>query len=1105
MTSCLVIYQNESAVHMKLMQELCNHGYEVTELNWRKACLPQESNRFDLIIVEDAKHTPAGLKEYLYQALSNGKNVLMLGGVPFNNEYYMMENRFVSLSNLSDQLKDGGFSKRTLLDFSNPKILDSFVPDTNNPDSKEVELTASLSIAAHDLFPHCLHWSTDRFYINESFEAPVSFETGENVIGFFHCADAQTRIITIKLIQEDGFTYRACVTPEADFSFAMLDAHDFTCMNGKRGEIPPLVDFQKVKKIQFGHALSHAYSCAGEHNFYIADLCTGTIPFLKPSKITIDGLCPQYRFFPMRNMSASRVYENQAILSPAPIPKISDVYSFSPRAQGLGIDHNRRSRFIPLIETIGADGLQSGFLAYMILNRGTSPRPYALNGSALTVFTVNDESFYLDGGIDFVMQAADAMCAPVLLVEGGTDSFIYQEEQTEGTLGALCSVKSAAGLSGYEIHISAPGAEQIWPLTEAVCISEQNGFSYLRMALPFSPMEGSVSVALVKDGVTKDRIVHSVSVYHPKPAAERRFASLHPTDNEVIIDGKPVRFFGVNYMPSYDATLDDFYAFEHYVSSFSYDPDVIERDLLRIRAIGMNAVSVFYYFDPSVSSSNILHLISRCQAHGLYVNLSIRPHANPFDFSKEEVEAMIKTYHFDEIDTIVGYDIAWERYVGTYEPCYGNFNGRKSFDAAWRFFIQNRYGGAERAESLFGCALPRNESGEIIGLSDDQLRHDGEHTKMAAAYRCCIDMEVRRAHTAACNFIRSIDQNHLISARSGDASTIPLVDPGIYGYDYDAMASGVDTLSPESYALSDDINSLWQGVFTNTYARYAKNNTVIQWMEFGKSIWTGSNFNDNTVMRNRQASYYRAFFDMLLAGHTAGAFCWWWFGGYRQGENSDFGIIDPDGSDRPVTKVIREYANRFIHAPAMKAPEKYIKINRDLHADGLRSVYQSVQPALFDAIRKKEMIAFCDDSFGCTSADVPLTETGGMNASGCSPRYLDSFISSVQIKVNEQVFSVSNGGCVSIPKNTAFTVSLTMQNTTDALWLSEEGYGQVQLVSEDTSCAQVIPLFEEKRKNESAVFMMTYDESFEGTIHAALHANGRTAFGERFRCTIHRA
>ena len=86
MTSCLVIYQNETAVHAKLTQELRSRGYEVTELNWRTVCLPQIDDTADLIVVEDAKHCPAGLKEYLYKALSNGKNVLVLGGVPFHEE-----------------------------------------------------------------------------------------------------------------------------------------------------------------------------------------------------------------------------------------------------------------------------------------------------------------------------------------------------------------------------------------------------------------------------------------------------------------------------------------------------------------------------------------------------------------------------------------------------------------------------------------------------------------------------------------------------------------------------------------------------------------------------------------------------------------------------------------------------------------------------------------------------------------------------------------------------------------------------------------------------------------------------------------------------------
>ena len=41
---------------------------------------------------------------------------------------------------------------------------------------------------------------------------------------------------------------------------------------------------------------------------------------------------------------------------------------------------------------------------------------------------------------------------------------------------------------------------------------------------------------------------------------------------------------------------------------------------------------------------------------------------------------------------------------------------------------------------------------------------------------------------------------------------------------------------------------------------------------------------------------------------------WWWYpGGYRVNERSDFGIINPDGTDRPVTKVIREFGPKLKH------------------------------------------------------------------------------------------------------------------------------------------------------------------------------------------------
>ena len=55
---------------------------------------------------------------------------------------------------------------------------------------------------------------------------------------------------------------------------------------------------------------------------------------------------------------------------------------------------------------------------------------------------------------------------------------------------------------------------------------------------------------------------------------------------------------------------------------------------------------------------------------------------------------------------------------------------------------------------------------------------------------------------------------------------------------------------------------------------------------------------------------------MMIESGADGVFFWWYPGGFRLGENSDFGIINPDGTDRPVTKVIRTEGPRFLARPS---------------------------------------------------------------------------------------------------------------------------------------------------------------------------------------------
>ena len=1109
MAKCTLIRSLHDRYDSMIIAALEAKGYQVETVPFKNSAFAFQND--DPIIICQAQDCMAGTAGLAQDFLNRGGNLIILGGPAFMNEHYPQKD-LKTTAELADLFSKGRFAKKIRMDFSKTAEEYGFEPDTANPDSKKVEITATVTCTPDEQFGNALVWHTDNFYINEAFEAPVTFDEGENVLGFYTCADENTRVVTVKLVTNEGDVFKARVTPEKDYAFHMLSVRDFSYDGNRLATLswrhrPSPLDFSKVIKIQFGHALSHAYSFYGEHTFKIAQVCTGSIPFLNNNKVTLDGLCPKFKFFPVNNVSRVKVSDRQSILPPRQLPLYEGMFSHPPRQQGLGFDNQRRSRFIPLIETVGHDGLNSGFLAYLILNRSTRDfaatqrfgAPYLRNNSAIAGFTVNDPRFYKDDGADMVADTLTAMLRPVMLVEGGTDEFIYRDDATAGKLGALCHSRKNCDLSPYSVRLTAPGMDVTASLSDFITEKETDQADYLRFCVPFEATDGEVSVSLYENGVLIDKLAHKVSVDRLKPESERKFAAILKGQNEIGIDGKPVRFFGVNYMPTYDMANEDGMANEHYVSAFSYDPDVIDTDLQRCRNMGLNAVSLFVYFEPSLKSNNILHLIRRCEHYGLYVNLTLRPHANPFEFHHDEVKAMIEKWRLPQLDILVAYDIAWERYVGTYEPCYGNMKGRKSFNDDWRFFLLNRYGSYENAEKLLGYPLPRDEEGQVIGLPDNMLREDGPYNKLVAAYRTCIDHAVRRAHIAACDYIRSLDPNHIIGARSGDASTIPLVDPGIYGYDYNATSAAFDYCSPESYALSDDINSIRQGVFTAIYARYANPDNVVKWMEFGKSIWTGSNFTPNTKNKEFQAEYYRRFFDMLIAGHSTGMFCWWYFGGYRIGENSDFGIVDPDGGIRPVTRVISEYSPKFLNQPMQKTPDVVLSIDRDLHSDGLRSVYWSVEEELFQAIADGKAVAFADGSANTTSADVSLVEVGNIAYSGCSPKYLDGIITGITVNGKEY----ANGATVEAAQGETLTLVVDLQNTTSARWLCD-GTGAVSLISDDISDTGFnLPIPHSMEKRDRIKLTITADTNCK-TISGNLVAADRCIFGDRLRLYINR-
>lgn len=1085
-----------------IKNELNESKLEVEHIKWNSAEYKNVFNKniYRAVVILDAKNCPAFMSNEVYEFMKSGGNVAAIGGPAFTNEYYSINNNECDFDTIRSMMKNGQFDKTVLMLLSDKSDLIGFEKDTYNPDSKKYDGDATLTLCEGGaVSDSCIQYYTRDFSINESFEKEISIKEGHNAIGFYAKAFKETRTITIKLIQNNGDMFKTRITPSTTFEYFVLSKKDFVFAGSRDksakyefSKRPVYVDFNAVVKIQFGHALSHAYSRAGEHSFYLNELSSASIPFLNDTKVVIDGLYPEYKFFPVNNAVKLSTYTNQSFIEKQEFEPPSSLFSMSPRHGGSGFNKHRRMRFVPLIEAYDSKKLRCGFAAYMLVNASYCNRKTDYNGSSVVAFTPIDKSFYENGGAAAFAQAVCAMLEPIVLLEGGSEEYIYFSDCENAVYGCRIWVRSSELIDNYKVKITVGDISSTYSLNEFEIEKSCAELDIRRISFSGKPVKGLVTVALIEasSGKIVDILSHEIVIYQTKPASERKFAQIKNGTNEVYINGKPVRFFGVNYMPSCNTGLENGEEFEHYVSSFAYDPDIIETDLKRIRDIGMNAVSIFMHYNPSISSYNILHLVHLCEKYGLYADLAIRPHANPYDFCENEVREMIKKYRFDENDTVTAYDIAWERYVGTYEPCYGNFNGRKSFDTQWRDFLINRYGSYVVAEQAFGCSLPRNSDNEVIGVTDDMLREDGSHTVMVAVYRRFIDEQVAKAHIKAMRFIKSVDPNHMISPRTGDASTVPLVDPGIYGYDYKALACSMEFTSPESYALSDDNNSMRQGVFTNIYSRYANKDAVVMWKEFGKSIWIGTNFADNSISEQFQAEYYRRFFDMLIAGHTAGLYAWWWAGGFRIGENSDFGIVAPDGSDRPVTRVFREYAERFLNAPALKNAEKQIYIDRDLHSSGLLSMYKDMENELFDYIAQGKTVEFVDGGSGKTSANVDLIDVGNTKTNFL-PKYINGIICSIKAVTEKGVIELNDGD--EVQNTTVNQISITVVNTEKSVWLANA----VGVKSHDYSDISIEAYIGSDVTQNEYVDIVFDIHSKKGNIVFSLYAKDRTFFGQK--------
>lgn len=1077
--------------------QLRQAGYEVKRLDAADICnatilTPQT---FSLLALPDASTLPVDSAQPIDTYLREGGNLLALRAPLWQQMVVMVNGRWMKVQEYQrDQARR--LPEHILVDFT-PDDITSWQRSTNHQEfSTKYETVADGPSAGQ----RALHVTIDNLEGWDTFHSPDQFSpfAGDRTLTVFSAkGDDRTSSLAIEWTEHDGSRWIAVVPLSQEWRQYVLRPEDFRFWqsNPARGGNGDRFNPANAASVSIGLAYSHTGATPGPHEYWIGPFGTARASeeytLLDTQLPALDTIAPDYKYFPVTGAKQLVVRNDQCIVSATALPLPSCMRSAQPRPRGAGFAKDRSWRFIPLLEARTATGEWRGTPATLLFN---TDGPY--RGGIWATFGVQDLSWYKAPAVlNLIRQVATRMRNDAFLLDGGANYYTYFTDQ-EVKLGlrvvAVHSNTMLPEMKGRIIVTDAATGKPIfrheWPLR--VTATPQNvSLTWKPQAWP--PQGYRVTAMLVNGESIIDSVTHQITAWQPN--AKKEFVTI--ANGDFMWQGRQWRIHGVNYMPSSGIGTEYPEYFEKWLSAPSYDPEIIERDLQHIKAMGLNAVSIFLYRD-SMEAQNLLDLLARLERLGLKANLSLRP-GTPMDFPAQSVKEMIEYYRLAQNDTVYAYDLAWE-------PMFGGQDGRKSWDGAWARWVIERYGSLADAERDWGVPMPRDATGNITNPSAAQLG-DMKYIRLNAAYRRFLDTLVYTKYSEARRFVHSIDPHHFVSFRMAEAGNPTFNTTEMIPYDFPYLAGAVDFLAPEGYGRPGiEWDTIKPGVFEFAYARWADAAKPMVWAEMGTSVCDSSTREAPTTRLDFAAEHYRLFYRMMNASGADGIFYWWYPGGYRVNEQSDYGIINPDGSDRPVTKVIRENAASFLAWHGSKPVDTWLEFDRDEHPLGITGTYTSLKDTFWQAIDRRLTPGLKTAGTGTTSVNCPLLAVGNTPINGHNPpKYLDGIFDVIEVQdAGGQWQRVENGGGVQVAAGHPVMARASITNLGEAQWMAGNSIGAVSMTINGSECISLSsPLTRFASWQIQSIPLAPTGITKNTDIVLSFSAKGRVEFGERF--TIH--
>lgn len=1031
-------------------------GAKVTSLTAEQLANPYllAADRFDALLLVNARVVPASALDPAMDFLRSGGDLIAVGAPTFDRFVVQVGDQWLDRDQYLALLAQTKPTK-LIYDFE-AGDLPAYARGSSNTDSAAtVEAAtpgaAGTSRALQVKLGDFQGWDTLRLAAPEG-----AFPAGSTLTCFWARGGPRTTQLALEWQEKDGSRWIATVPLTETWRHYALEPGDFKYWRDNpsqgRGGTGDVLRPENAVGLSIGLAMTHTQLPGGEHEYWIDEIGSAPNPYPKPpsfdlpSPPILDTVSPRYKLFQVTSAKTLDTSAGRPLLGDLQWPLPASPWSTHPRPQGTGFAKHRKWRWVPLAQMRGPDGEVCGTLATLLIH-GNPP----LKGSLWASVTAHDEAYAAKAEvIEAVATLARRMLDGVFLYEGGAEFYAYFDgepirlgatvvnhgRQDGGSLAVEIDVKPKdrdGTLFARRFELTLPPGE-----TRQVEATWERGVA--------TPSEYMVSTRLLSGGKVIDELQHEVGIWRPRE--KRQYMTAR--DGDFYLGDRKWYPYGVNYMPSYECAIEDGEYFEFWLDSQPYDPVVIERDLARIERIGMNMVSVFVY-TRSIPTRNLLDLLRRCENHHLWVNLSLRP-GTPLDFVWPGIGDIIKSYRLAENDNVFAYDLAWE-------PAFWGYDSRKRWDGEWEKWVVERYGSIEVAERDWKTPIPRAD-GKVTSPSDAQVSSDGDWRVMVAAYRRFLDDLLSKAHLRAAQKVKSVDPNHLPSFRMTIAGD-PTVHPTTMGYDFGALAKSMDIMCPEGYGRIGDWKQVVPGWFTAAYSRCAAPGKPVMWAEFGNTAWDVARSAPDPKRLDSIAQFYRDFLTMALKSGSNGVVCWYYPGGFRVGENSDFGIINPDGTWRGITEALHEFAPRFTQPRDIPQPNVWLDVDRDADARGLQGIWAAVGRPFLAAIDQGKVPGLRGGGEGATSADTPVIAVGNVPYNRSNPpKYLNAEFNHLQVRnaQGEWVDIETSGQEVTVARNEPVLWRASVGNSGWATWLSpatHPGDGAVYLATTTDSSVKV--------------------------------------------------